>query len=145
MFDRQVFKNQFFDPIIYDRSFNFRAILRKSSNFGYLLEARICQRGYNRCVPRRKERENQLDEKGNVFNTFYNMHDRYLFPFSSIITLIDPNQIGGSRSDASTARFELPTFLRIWTCHNLSCAVLQNNLFLIRLSLKTPRVPCRGM
>ncbi len=33
--------------------------------------------------------ENQPDEKGNVFNTF-NMHDRYLFPFSSIITLIDP-------------------------------------------------------
>ncbi len=34
--------------------------------------------------------ENQLDEKGNVFNTF-KMHDRYLFPFLSIITLIDPN------------------------------------------------------
>ncbi len=34
--------------------------------------------------------ESQLDEKGNVFNTF-NMQDRYLFPFSSIITLIDLN------------------------------------------------------
>ncbi len=34
--------------------------------------------------------ESQLDEKGNVFNIF-NMQDRYLFPFSSIITLIDPN------------------------------------------------------
>ncbi len=38
--------------------------------------------------------ESQLDEKGNVFNTFnqlFHMQDRYLFPFSSIITLIDPN------------------------------------------------------
>ncbi len=34
--------------------------------------------------------ESQLDEKGNVFNPF-NMQDRYLFPFSSIIYLIDPN------------------------------------------------------
>ncbi len=33
--------------------------------------------------------ENQLD-KGNVFNAF-NMQDRYLFPFLSIITLINPN------------------------------------------------------
>ncbi len=38
----------------------------------------------------REKGESQLDEKGNVFNTF-NMQDRYLFPFSSIITLIDPN------------------------------------------------------
>ncbi len=34
--------------------------------------------------------ESELDKKGNVFNTF-NMQDRYLFPFSSIITLIDAN------------------------------------------------------
>ncbi len=34
--------------------------------------------------------ESQLDEMGNVFNTF-NMQDKYLFPFSSIITFIDPN------------------------------------------------------
>ncbi len=38
------------------------------------------------------------------------MQDRYLFPFSSIITLIDPNKIGGSRSDTSTARFEYIEF-----------------------------------
>ncbi len=53
--------------------------------------------------------ENQLNEKGNVFNTF-NMHARYFlyfFPFSSIITLIDPNKISGSRSDTSAAGFEL--------------------------------------
>ncbi len=35
------------------------------------------------------------------------MQNRYLFPFSSIITLIDPNYIGGSRGDTSAARFEL--------------------------------------
>ncbi len=34
--------------------------------------------------------ESQLDKKGNVFNTF-NMHDRYLFLFLSIITLKDHN------------------------------------------------------
>ncbi len=33
--------------------------------------------------------KSQLDEKGNVSNTFY-MQDKYLFFFSSIITLIDP-------------------------------------------------------
>ncbi len=37
------------------------------------------------------------------------MQDRYLFPFSSIITLMDPSQIGGSRGDTSAARFELTT------------------------------------
>ncbi len=34
------------------------------------------------------------------------MQDRYLFPFLSLITLIDPNQMGGSRGDTSAARFE---------------------------------------
>ncbi len=34
--------------------------------------------------------ESQPDEKGNVFNTL-NMRDRYIFPFASIINLIDPN------------------------------------------------------
>ncbi len=37
-----------------------------------------------------EKEESQLDDKGNVFNTFH-MQDKYLFPFSSIITLIDPN------------------------------------------------------
>ncbi len=50
--------------------------------------------------------ESQRDENGNVFNTV-NAHDRYLFPFASIIALIDPDQIGGSRSNTtSAARFE---------------------------------------
>ncbi len=49
--------------------------------------------------------ESYVDEKGNVFNTF-NILDRYLFPFSSIITLIDPNLIGCSHGDTSAARFE---------------------------------------
>ncbi len=40
------------------------------------------------------------------------MQDKYLFPFSSIITLIDPNQIDRSRSDTSAARFEQLGFLR---------------------------------
>ncbi len=53
--------------------------------------------------------ESQLDGKGNVVNTFNQLLtcriDIYS-PFSSIITLIDPNQIGGSRGDTSAARFE---------------------------------------
>ncbi len=43
---------------------------------------------YNRCIPGRKGRE-PATKRGNVFNTF-NMQNRYLIPFSSIITLIDP-------------------------------------------------------
>ncbi len=53
--------------------------------------------------------ESQLDEKGNVFNIFHQLlpcgKDIYS-PFSFIITLIDPNQIGGSRGDTSAARFK---------------------------------------
>ncbi len=49
--------------------------------------------------------ESQLDKKGNVFNTF-NTQDRYLFPFSSNITLINPNLIGGFHSNTSAARFK---------------------------------------
>ncbi len=59
----------------------------------------ITHRPYWKCASIRKgtiaafrgeKGESQLDKKGNVFNTF-NMQDRYLFPFLSIITLIDPN------------------------------------------------------
>ncbi len=57
----------------------------------------------------KRERASWL-KRGNVFNTFnqlFHMQNRQLFPFLSIITLIDPNQIGGSRGDTGTARFEL--------------------------------------
>ncbi len=44
------------------------------------------------------------------------MQDRYLFPFSSSITLVDPNYIDDSHGDTSSARFELlvkrPSYLR---------------------------------
>ncbi len=69
--------------------------------------------------------ESQLDENGNVFNTF-NMQDRYSFLFSSIITLIDPNQIGGSRGDISAARFELvinPSVTMLGTLLKKCCSV----------------------
>ncbi len=87
----------------------FRNQPMKSRKFYQQLEACIHQRAVQslRSIEKRERASWMKRGMSLILLTSFNTHGRYLFPFSSIITLIDSNYIGGSHCDTSDARFQL--------------------------------------